>query len=81
MYTYSLKITRIETWRPQITVPEKDRKAFAHMSDDQANDYLTKLAYENSDYVFDDYYHSFTYESDTDIGDFQIATQIGEQQS
>tara|TARA_B100000780_G_scaffold185031_1_gene129901 strand:+ start:211 stop:366 length:156 start_codon:yes stop_codon:yes gene_type:complete len=41
------------------------------MTDDQANDYLTKLAYENSDYVFDEYYHSFTYESDTDIEDFQ----------
>ena len=71
MYTYSLKITRNETWRPQITVPEQDRKAFANMSDDRANEYLTWLAYENSDYVFDDYYHSFTYESDTDIEDFQ----------
>ena len=81
MYTYSLKITRTETWRPQITVPDKDRKAFYHMTDDQANDYLTKLAYENSDYVFDEYYHSFTYESDTDIEDFQIVTQTGEKQS
>ena len=80
MYTYSLKIIRNETWRPQITVPEKDRKAFAHMSDEQANDYLTKLAYENSElfYNSDEYYHSSTYESDTYIGDFQIATQIGE---
>ena len=29
MYTYSLKITRNETWRPKITVPEQDRKAYA----------------------------------------------------
>ena len=72
MYTYSLKITRTETWRPKITVPDKDRKAFYHMTDDQANDYLTKLAYENYDYVFDEYNHKYTYESDTDIGDFQI---------
>jgi len=71
MYTYSLKITRTETWRPQITVPDKDRKAFYHMTDDQANDYLTKLAYEN--FFFDECNHQYDYyESDTDIGDFQI---------
>ena len=65
MYTYSLKITRTETWRPLITVPDKDRKAFYHMTDDQANDYLTKLAYENSDYVFDVSNGHITHNNDT----------------
>ena len=67
MYTITLDITRTETWRPEITIPEKDRKAFAHMSDEQAHDYILKLADEMSDYVFDEYHHKYTLETETDI--------------
>ena len=67
MYTITLNVTRTETWRPEITIPEKDRKAFAHMSDEQAHDYILKLADEMSDYVFDEYRHKYTLETETDI--------------
>tara|TARA_R110000737_G_scaffold57622_1_gene83027 strand:- start:1348 stop:1584 length:237 start_codon:yes stop_codon:yes gene_type:complete len=67
MYTITLDITRTETWRPEITIPEKDRKAFAHMPDEQAHDYILKLADEMSDYVFDEYHHKYTLETETDI--------------
>ena len=67
MYTITLDITRTETWRPEITIPEKDRKAFAHMSDEQAHDYILKLADEMSDYVLDEYHHKYTLETETEI--------------
>lgn len=67
MFTITLNVSRTETWRPEITIPEKDRKAFAHMSDEQAAEYVLKLADEMSDYVFDEYRHKATLETYTDI--------------
>ena len=67
MFTITLNVSRTETWRPEITIPEKDRKAFAHMSDEHAAEYVLKLADELSDYVFDEYEHKATLETDTCI--------------
>jgi len=67
MYKITLNVSRTETWRPEITIPERDRKAFANMSDEQAAEYILKLADEMSDYVFDEYQHKATLETETDI--------------
>ena len=67
MYTITLNVSRTETWRPEITIPEKDRKAFSHLSNEHAAEYILKLADEMSDYVFDEYKHKATLETDTEI--------------
>ena len=67
MYKITLNVSITETWRPEITIPEKDRKAFALFSDDQAAEYILKLADEMADYVFDEYKHKATLETVTEI--------------
>lgn len=50
-----LKVTRTDTWFPVYEVP-------AHMSDEEADDYINGEAPEE---VFDEYNHKYTLDTDT----------------
>ena len=55
--TVKLMVTRQEVWFPEYDVP-------AHMTDDEALDYIIEEA---SDYIFDEYLHKYTYDQDTHV--------------
>ena len=55
--TVRLMVTREEVWFPEYDVP-------AHMTDDEALDYIIEEA---SDYIFDEYLHKYTYDQDTHV--------------
>jgi len=66
MKSITLRITRTETWYPEIIIPDSDRQAFNHMSDDQAEVYISKLIEENEDWVYDEMHHKYTLDTDTE---------------
>ena len=71
MKSITLRITRTETWYPEIIIPESDRQAFNHMSDDQAQDYIGKLIEENEEFVYDEYLHKYTLETETETETYE----------
>ena len=66
MESITLKITRTETWYPKIIIPESDRQSFNHMPDDQAEEYISKLIEQNEDWVYDEYRHKYTLDTETE---------------
>jgi hypothetical protein len=71
MKSITLKITRTETWYPEISIPEKDQSAFNHMPDDQAEEYISKLTEENEEWIYDEMRHKYTLDTDVETETFK----------
>jgi len=66
MYTVQLTVTRTDTWHPTVTIPEEDRQRYAHMSDDEAIEYIMQLV-DGDDAVLDEMRHKDTLDTDLDV--------------